>query len=126
MVDDLNCGHRHAVDGLVVDRDAAAVVDDGDGVVDVDGDVDAGGVTAEGLVDGVVDDLVDEVVQTLFAGGADVHGGAQADRREALENGDVFSGVAAFFLRAGVVCGGGLRIEKGGFGGDCGRCHGTP
>ncbi len=96
--DDLDGGHGHAVDGLVVDRDAAAVVDDGDGVVDVDGDVDAGGVAAEGLVDGVVDDLVDEVVQALLAGGADVHGGAQADGREALEDGDVFSGVAAFFL----------------------------
>ncbi len=93
--DDLDGGHGDAVDDLVVDRDAAAVVDDGDGVVDVDGDVDAGGVAGEGLVDGVVDDLVDEVVQALLAGGADIHGGAQPDGREALEDGDVFGRVAA-------------------------------
>ncbi len=99
--DDLDGGHGDAVDGLVVDRDAAAVVDDGDGVVDVDGDVDAGGVAAEGFVDGVVDDFVDEVVQALLAGGADVHGGAQPDGREALEDGDVFRGVAAAFFGGG-------------------------
>ena len=46
------------------DRDAGAVVDDGDRVVGVDRDVDARGAAGERLVDGVVDHLVDEVVQT--------------------------------------------------------------
>ena len=46
------------------DRDAGAVVDDGDRVVGVDGDVDARGAAGERLVDGVVDHLVDEVMQT--------------------------------------------------------------
>ena len=58
----LDGGHGHAIDGLVIHRDAAAVVDHGDGVINVDGDVDAGGVAGERFVDGVVDDLIDEVV----------------------------------------------------------------
>ena len=78
--DDLDGGHLFAVDDLVIDRDAAAVVDDGDGVVDVDGDVDAAGVAAEGFINGVIDDFIDEVVQALLAGGADVHGGGAGGR----------------------------------------------
>jgi hypothetical protein len=52
-----------------VDRNAAAVVDDGDRVVDVDRDVDLIAEAGERLVDRVVDDLVDEVMQlkTCFA-----------------------------------------------------------
>ena len=46
-----------------VDGNAAAVVDDGDGVVDVERDVDLGRVSGERFVDRVVDDLVDEVMQ---------------------------------------------------------------
>ena len=60
----------------------------------MDDDVDARGEAGEGLVDGVVDDLVDEVVQALLGGGADVHGGAQADSLKALEHADVLAGVA--------------------------------
>ncbi len=126
--DDLDGGHLLAVDDLVVDGDAAAVVDDGDGVIDVDGDVDAGGVAAEGLVDGVVDDLVDEVVEALFAGRADVHGGAQADGGEALEHGDVLGGVAAAFyglgfrrLLFGGNAGGNVRLR--GVGRKCAGCQ---
>src|SRR5439155_15342275 len=59
-----------------VDRDAAAVVPDGDGVVGVDGDVDAVGEPGKGLVDGVVHDLDHQVVQATRPGGADVHPGA--------------------------------------------------
>ena len=71
------------------DRDAAAVVGDGDRVVGVDRDVDRRREAGERLVDGVVDDLVDEVVQAALAGRADVHARAQADRLEALEDRDV-------------------------------------
>ena len=86
---------QHDLDGRALlllhhrDRDAAAVVDDRDGVVGMDRDVDARAVAGERLVDGVVDDLVDEVVQAAHAGRPDVHAGSLADRLEALEDGDV-------------------------------------
>ena len=50
-----------------LDRDAAAVVDDRHGVVDVDEDVDLGAESGQGLVDAVVDDLVDEVMEPVRA-----------------------------------------------------------
>ena len=71
------------------DRDAAPVVEDGDGVVRMDRDRDLGAEAGERLVDGVVDDLVDEVVQAHHAGRADVHARALANRLETLEDGDV-------------------------------------
>jgi len=77
-----------------VDGDAAAVVLDGDRVVEVDGHLDLGAVAGHGLVHRVVHELVDQVVQPLEAGGADVHAGAQADRLQALEHLDAFGGVA--------------------------------
>ena len=83
---------RTLLDGVHVDRDAAAVVDDGDRAVCAQGDRDVVGVAGHRLVDGVVDDLVDQVVQTPLAGGADVHARALANRVEALEDLDV-SGV---------------------------------
>ena len=93
---DLDGGHLLAVGEIHhVDGNAAAVIDDGDGVVDVDDDVDLFAIAGEGLVDGVVDDLVDEMVQAHLAGGADVHGGTQAHGLEAFEDLDVFAGVAA-------------------------------
>ena len=92
--DYLDGGHGDAVDGLVVDGNAAAVIDDGDGVVDVNGDVDPGGVAGKGLIDGVVDDLIDEVMEALVAGRTDIHGGPLAYGGEAFKNSDVFSGVA--------------------------------
>ena len=78
---------------LHVDRDAAAVVDDGDRAVGVDGDLDAVAVAGQRLVDGVVDDLVDQVVQAVDVGVADVHARPLADRLQALEDLDVGAGV---------------------------------
>ena len=92
-------GRRLAVLVHDADGDAAAVVDHRDGVVWVDGDLDAGAVAGERLVDGVVDDLEDEVVQAARAGGADVHAGALADRLEALEYLDIFGVVAGLLQR---------------------------
>ena len=61
--------HLFAVgQGLHVGRNAAAVVDNGDGVVDMDDDVDLFGVAGERFVDGVVDNFIDEVVQAHLAG----------------------------------------------------------
>ena len=55
---------------------AAPVVDNGDGVVDVNCDGDLGAVAGQGFVDGVIDNFVNQVVQAHLAGGADIHGGA--------------------------------------------------
>src|SRR5260370_1355440 len=52
--------------GVHVDGNAAAVVDHGDGIVGVYGDVDFVGVARHGLLDGVVDDLPPEMVQNHF------------------------------------------------------------
>src|SRR5215217_9116454 len=85
------------------DRDAAALVDDRDGVVRVDRDRDGVVATRQRLVDGVVDDLVDQVVQTANAGRPDVHARALADRLEALEDRDVLGVVARALLIAVAV-----------------------
>jgi hypothetical protein len=73
---------------VLVDRDAATIVDDADTAIGEERDRDAGGVARERLVDGVVDDLVHEVVESALAGGTDVHAGPLADGIEALQNGD--------------------------------------
>ena len=79
-----------------VDRDARAPVDDRDGMVGMEGDLDAVVATLEGLVDGVVDHLVDEVMEAAEAGRADVHPRPEPDRLEAFEDGDVLCGVVCF------------------------------
>ena len=78
---------------MLIDRDAAAVVDDGDRVVDVDRDVDLIAVAGQRLVDRVVDDLVDEVVQAGRAGRADVHRRPLAHRLEPFEDLDLVGAV---------------------------------
>ena len=73
--------------GVHADRDAAAVVLDGDRVVGVDDDGDGVAVAREVLVDRVVDRLPHEVVQAgAVVHVADVHAGALAHRLEALEH----------------------------------------
>ena len=76
------------------DGDAAAVVDDRDGVVRVDRHRDRVAVAGQRLVHRVVHDLVDEVVQPAHTGRADVHAGTLADGLEALEDRDVLGVVA--------------------------------
>ena len=56
-----------------VDGDASAVVDDGDGVVFVDGHFDVAGISREGFVDGVVDNFIHKVMEALFRNVAYVH-----------------------------------------------------
>ena len=84
----LAVGQGHHVDG-----NAATIVDDGDGVVDVDDDFDFFGITGQGFVDGVVYYFVDQVVQSHLSGGADVHGRAEAYVLHAFQDVDVFAGV---------------------------------
>ena len=81
--------------GVRTDRDARAVVDDGDRVVGVDGDVDLVAAARHGLVDRVVDDLEDQVVQAALPHVADVHVGPLADGLEPLEDLDGLGAVAS-------------------------------
>jgi hypothetical protein len=81
--------------GVLVDGDAAAVVDDGDRLVRVDRDLDVVAVAGKRLVDRVVDDLVDQVVKSARPGGADVHARALSHRIEPAEDGDLAGRVVA-------------------------------
>ena len=81
--DDL--GRRPVLLLVPPDRDAAAIVDDRDGVVDVYLDVDLGAVSGQGLVDAVVDNFVDQMVQALGAYAADIHGRPLANGLESLQ-----------------------------------------
>jgi hypothetical protein len=65
----------------------------------VDDDIDFLAVPGESFVDGIVHDFVDEVMQTHFAGGADVHCGTKADGFKALEDFDVVASVAVVVAR---------------------------
>src|SRR5262249_32952526 len=74
-----NLGRRPFFRGVHVDGNAAAVVHDSDGIVFVNRDVDFIRVAGHRFVDRVVDALPNEVVQTHFAGRADVHRWTQAN-----------------------------------------------
>ena len=87
--------------GVLIDRNAAAVVADAYAAVGQDGDLDVVAVAGQGLVDGVVDDLVDEMVQAPLTGGTDVHAGALPDRFEPFEDGDVRGSVIV--IHSGVL-----------------------
>ena len=68
-----------------VHRDAAAIVADGNGAIDVDRHVDLLAIAGQMLVDGVVQHLEDAMVQPPFIGVADVHAGAFADGFQPLQ-----------------------------------------
>ena len=85
--------------GYGPDRDAAAVVRDGQKSVRRKLDLDPRRVTGDGLVHRVIDHLGEEVVHRLLVGAADVHAGAAADGLEAFEHFDVMLAVAAAFGR---------------------------
>ena len=76
-------GHHHLGRGdaffvVHIHRNTASVIDHGDGIVDVNGDVDLGAITRQGFVYGVVHHFIDQVMQSHLAGGADVHRRPQA------------------------------------------------
>ncbi len=80
-----NLGRRDAF--LVhIDRDAAAVVDDRNRVVDVNRYVDLGTVACQSFVDRVVDNFIHEVMQTDFTGRTDVHCRPEPYCFESLKN----------------------------------------
>jgi hypothetical protein len=68
-----------------IDRDAAAVVADRAGAIDMDGDIDFRAVSGEVFVDRVVENFEDAVVEAAFVCGPDIHSGALADAGEAFE-----------------------------------------
>jgi hypothetical protein len=62
-----------------INRNAPAVVADGDRVVVVKFDLDPVGVARHRLIHRVVQNFGDHVVQRAFVGAADIHAGAFAD-----------------------------------------------
>ena len=87
--------------GVLVNRDATAVVADAHAAVGQDGDLDVVAVAGQGLVDRVVDNLVDEVVQPALTGGTDVHAGALPDRFKPFEDSDVRGSI--IMIHSGVL-----------------------
>ena len=86
---------RRSTARVLIRRDTTPVVDDRDGSVDVNRDVDLVTETRERFVDRVVDDFVDKVMQSRRPGRSDVHRGPLTDRFEAFEN--------LYFVRAVVL-----------------------
>ena len=77
-----------------IDRDAAAVVGDGEETVGLQLHFDPGGMAGHRLVHGVVDHLGEQVMQRLLVGAAHVHAGVAPHRLQALQHLDVGCGVA--------------------------------
>ena len=108
--------------GLLVDRDAAAVVVHLGGAVRVQDDVDAAAEAAERLVHRVVDDLPHAVHQPAGVGGADVHARSLADRLEPLEDEQVVGVVRV--VDRGSSGGAGWHVVSSGPGGPAGCAGG--
>ena len=76
-------------------RNSAAVVDNRDRIIDVNGDFDFVGMSGKRLVNGVVHNFVDKMMEPELAGRANVHSRAFAHRFHAAENFDRISGIVA-------------------------------
>ncbi len=99
-VDNFNAGN--ALLGLDIDRDPAAVVDNGDGVVGIDGDSDLGAVAGQSFVDRVVDDFFDQMMKARGRSRADIHTGAFADGFQSFQDLDLAGGVGAVYGQVGL------------------------
>ena len=93
-----------------IDRDAAAVVGDGQEAVSRQFDVDEGCVAGDGLVHRIVDHLGEQVVQRLLVGAADIHARTPAHRLQPLQHLDM-AGVIAFAAVLGLGAALGSRLE---------------
>ena len=102
-----------------VDRDAAAVVGDGQQAVLVELDLDPVGVAGDRLVHGIVHHLGEEVMHRLLVGAADIHARPAADRLQPLQHLDVGGGVARRrrSQRRGCARRASARGRRSGFGG---------
>ena len=83
--------------GVGVDRNAAAVVADGDLIVGIQLNLDDAGVPGHGFIHGIVENFCRQMMVGVFVGAADVHAGALANRFQAFQHLDVGGGVIAFF-----------------------------
>ncbi len=90
---DLSCGQTLAINIHLTNRNAAAIVHDRDGVIDVNGYVDAISESGQGLIDGVVDNFVDKVMQSHLASRSDIHCRTLAHGFHPAEDLDGFSSV---------------------------------
>jgi hypothetical protein len=83
-----------------VDRNATAVVLDGADflpvVVDVEKYLNVGAIARHRFINAVVDDLVHQMMETIDAGGPDVHAWTHAYRFQAFEHLDGFGSIRAF------------------------------
>jgi hypothetical protein len=68
-----------------IDGDTAAVIFDGAGAIEVEGDGNIFTITGQGFIDGVIDDFEDAMVEAAFESIADVHVRAFTDAFEAFE-----------------------------------------
>ena len=73
---------------MLVDRDAAAIVNNPHPSIGQQSDRDGGGVASQGFVHRVIDDFVDQVMKAALTGGADVHAWPFTDGVKALQHGD--------------------------------------
>ena len=89
---------RHLEFRMHVDRNAAAVVTNGNRAIHMDGHFDLGAVTGEMFVDRVVENFENHVMQTALIRVADIHSGTLSDSLQSLEFVDL-SGVV--FLAGG-------------------------
>ncbi len=77
---------------------AAAVVDNGYGIVGIDCHFYVGGIAGNGFIDGVVHDLVHQMVQAFFGYVAYIHRRALAHGLKAFEHLNVTGAVFLFFV----------------------------
>ena len=83
---------------LDIHRDAAAVVDDGDGIIRIDRDRDLLTKTCQRLVNTVINDLIDHVMQAARSRGADVHARTLTDGFKAFQDLDLGSIVVVLIV----------------------------
>ncbi len=97
-------GRHHLAIAYVhqIHRNAAAIIDNSDGVVHVNHDFDPLAVAGQRFVHGIVDYFVHQVMKSHLAGRADVHCGAQTNGLETFKNFDVLAGISA--VVAGTAC----------------------
>ena len=106
-----------------INGNAAAVVNYGDGIINVDGDINVFCVAGERLINRVVHNFIDQVMQAHVASRADVHSRALAHRFHATQH---FNRIGGVVIRAAAVVAAALYSVRGSlwFGGfrHCGTC----
>ena len=88
---------RNTLFFVQIDGNTAAIIDYGDGIVVVNGDVDFVAIAGQGFIHGIVHNFINQVVQSHFASGPDIHGRPQPDCFQALQHFDA-SGIVDFAL----------------------------